>query len=57
MKYTVEEFIAALKETQLVNPYHIDMVSDGYGEFPDGYKLSEAGAERLKETLTEKLSS
>jgi cystathionine beta-lyase family protein involved in aluminum resistance len=56
MKYTVEEIIAALKEISLVNPYHMTMVSDGYGEFPDGYKLTEVGAERLIEELKNKLA-
>lgn len=46
-KYTVEEFVEVLKQVQLVDPYHMRMVSNGHGEFPDGYKLTEMGAKRL----------
>lgn len=55
-KYTLEELINELKEIQLVNPYHMEMVSNGHGEFPDSYKLTEQGAQRLKETLQVRLS-
>ena len=54
-KYTLEEVINELKEIQLVNPYHMEMESNGYGEFPDSYKLTEEGAQRLKETLQVRL--
>lgn len=32
-----------LKDLILVNPTHLIMTSDGYGEFPDGYRLTEKG--------------
>ena len=57
MKYTLEEVIKELKEIQLVNPYHMEMVSNGHGEYPDGYKLTEKGAQRLKETLEVRLTT
>lgn len=56
-KYTLEEVIDELKKINLVNPYHMEMESNGHGEFPDGYKLTEKGAQRLKETLEIRLSS
>ena len=55
MRYTIEEFIEALKEINLIDPYHIEMESNGHGEFPDSYKLTEEGAQRLKETLQVRL--
>ena len=54
-KYTLEKVINELKEIQLVNPYHMEMESNGHGEFPDSYKLTEEGAQRLKETLQVRL--
>lgn len=53
--YTLTQFMEALKKTRLINPYHIAMVSDGRGEFPDGYELTEIGAERLTEELKNEL--
>ena len=50
-KYTINEFVEALKNIELVNPAHLDMTSNGHGEFPDGYKLKERGAEYLKKEL------
>lgn len=55
-KYTLEEVIDELKKINLVNPYHMEMESNGHGEFPDSYKLTEKGAQRLKETLEIRLS-
>jgi hypothetical protein len=52
-KYTLEQFMKALSQVTLGDPYHMTMVSNGYGEFPDGYKLSEIGTERLTEELKE----
>jgi hypothetical protein len=57
MKYTLEEVIEELKKINLVNPYHITMESNGHGEFPDSYKLTEMGAQRLKETLAVRLNT
>jgi hypothetical protein len=40
-----------LKGLSLVNPAHLIMTSDGYGEFPDGYKLTEKGIQYIIEQL------
>ena len=37
----------ALKDLTLINPAHLIMTSDGYGEFPDGYKLTEKGIQYI----------
>jgi hypothetical protein len=36
-----------LKDLTLINPAHLIMTSDGYGEFPDGYKLTEKGIQYI----------
>lgn len=40
-----------LKDLTLVNPAHLIMTSDGYGEFPDGYKLTDKGIQYIIEQL------
>ena len=40
-----------LKELTLVNPAHLIMTSDGYGEFPDGYKLTDKGIQYIIKQL------
>lgn len=40
-----------LKGLSLVNPIHLFRVSDGHGEFPDGYKLTEKGIQYIIEQL------
>ena len=40
-----------LKDLTLVNPAHLQMTSDGYGEFPDGYKLTDKGVQYIIEQL------
>ena len=40
----VREYISNLT---LVSPLHIVLTSNGYGEFPDGYKLTEKGVEHI----------
>lgn len=40
-----------LKELSLVNPLHLQMTSNGHGEFPDGYKLTEKGIQYIIEQL------
>jgi hypothetical protein len=40
-----------LKELELVNPVHLRMVSNGHGEFPDGYKLTEQGVKYILEKI------
>jgi hypothetical protein len=40
-----------LKGLYLINPAHLEMTSDGYGEFPDSYKLTEKGIQYIIEQL------
>ena len=40
-----------LKGLYLINPAHLEMTSNGYGEFPDGYKLTEKGIQYIIEEL------
>lgn len=41
-----------LKGLSLVNPAHLQMTSNGHGEFPDGYKLTEKGIQYIIEELS-----
>jgi hypothetical protein len=40
-----------LKGLSLINPLHLQMTSNGHGEFPDGYKLTEKGVQYIIEQL------
>ena len=40
-----------LKDIELLNPIHLTLSSDGYGEFPNGYKLTEKGIQYIIEQL------
>jgi hypothetical protein len=40
-----------LKDLSLVNPAHLQMTSNGHGEFPDSYKLTEKGIQYIIEQL------
>ena len=40
-----------LKGLSLVNPAHLQMTSNGHGEFPDGYKLTDKGIQYIIEQL------
>ncbi len=40
-----------LKDIELLNPIHLTLSSDGHGEFPDGYKLTEKGIQYIIEQL------
>ncbi len=40
-----------LKDLILVNPAHLQMTSNGHGEFPDGYKLTDKGVQYIIEQL------
>jgi hypothetical protein len=40
-----------LKNLSLVNPVHLEMTSNGHGEFPDSYKLTEKGIQYIIEQL------
>ena len=38
----------------LINPVHLQMTSNGHGEFPDGYKLTEKGVQHIIDQLNVK---
>ena len=40
-----------LKDLTIVNPAHLIITSDGYGEYPDGYKLTDKGIQYIIEQL------
>jgi hypothetical protein len=40
-----------LQGLSLINPLHLQMTSNGHGEFPDGYKLTEKGIQYIIEQL------
>jgi len=40
-----------LKGLYLINPAHLEMTSDGHGEFPDGYKLTHKGIQYIIKQL------
>lgn len=40
-----------LKDIELLNPIHLTLSSDGHGEFPNGYKLTEKGIQYIIEQL------
>jgi hypothetical protein len=40
-----------LQGLSLINPAHLQMTSNGHGEFPDGYKLTEKGIQYIIEQL------
>ena len=40
-----------LTNLRLVNPAHLQMTSNGHGEFPDGFKLTEKGIQYIIEQL------
>ena len=46
-KYKV---INLMRELRIVNP---NLISDGYGEFPDVYQLSESDLEKIAKLLKE----
>ena len=52
--YSEEDFKDILTKLSLVNPAHLTMVSDGCGEFPDGYKLTEKGINYIIEQIKKK---
>jgi DNA-binding PadR family transcriptional regulator len=43
--------MSKLTEIKLVNPYHMEMESNGHGEFPDSYKLNKKGVEALEKAM------
>jgi hypothetical protein len=47
-----EEIIKLLKDIKLYNPQDLRMISNGNGEFPDGYVLTEEGIEKIIKHIT-----
>ena len=43
-----------LSKLDLVNPSHLQMTSNGHGEFPDGYKLTDKGVQYIIDKLSNK---
>jgi len=37
-----------LNELKLLNPVHLKMVSNGHGEFPDSYGLTQTGIKEIQ---------
>jgi hypothetical protein len=52
--YSEEEFRNTLLDINLVNPSHLQMTSNGHGEFPDGYKLTQKGVDYIIEQFKNK---
>ncbi len=49
--YNEDTIRQVLSKLTLVNPVHLQMTSNGHGEFPDGYKLTEKGIDCIVEQL------
>jgi len=49
--YNEDTIRQALLRLTLVNPVHLEMTSNGHGEFPDGYKLTGKGIDYIVEQL------
>lgn len=48
----------SLNAIQLVDPVDLELVSDGYGQYPNGYKLTEKGIRKIMSALrVERLES
>jgi hypothetical protein len=52
--YSEDEVRKSLLDIVLVNPVHLKMTSNGHGEFPDGYKLTEKGVDYFIEQIKKK---
>jgi cystathionine beta-lyase family protein involved in aluminum resistance len=52
--YSEEEVKESLSCITLVDPSHLIMTSDGCGEFPDSYKLTEKGINHIIEQFKKK---
>jgi hypothetical protein len=49
-----EKMKEILKKLSLVNPVDLTMTSNGHGEFPDGFKLTQKGVDYIVEQLKKK---
>lgn len=38
-----------LKDIKLIDPVHIELITDGHGYFPDSYKLTKEGIKLFQE--------
>lgn len=56
-KYTLDQFMEALGDIKIIQPYHIELTNNGYGEFPNAYKLTREGAKRLKVSMEKMLNN
>ena len=45
-----------LEKLALYNPRDLQLVSDGHGEFPDGYKLTNKGIQEIEELVNDHTS-
>jgi hypothetical protein len=52
--YSEEQLRNILLDINLVNPSHLRMTSDGHGEFPDTYKLTQKGIDYIIEQFKKK---
>ena len=52
--YSDEELKKVLTEVILINPSHLSLLRNGYGEFPDSYKLTENGVNYIIEQFKNK---
>jgi predicted DNA-binding transcriptional regulator AlpA len=50
---TKKEILELLRDWEFINP---KLVSDGYGEFPNGYKLTESNLRSLEQRIDEFLN-
>ena len=51
MRYTVRTILEVLKDLELIDPTHLTMASNGHGEFPNSYKLTDKGVEKLEDKI------
>jgi hypothetical protein len=49
--YSEEQIRKTLINLKLVDPLHLQMTSNGHGEFPDGYKLTDKGVQYIIDKL------
>jgi hypothetical protein len=52
--YSEKELRNKLLDINLVNPSHLQMTSNGHGEFPDSYKLTQKGIDYIIEQFKKK---
>ena len=55
-KLSVKDFITVLKSIDLICPVHMELENDGHGEFPDSYRITPKGGEKLEKRIEEVLN-